>query len=153
MKLIETSSSGEPMEPISERPAVAADVCSGYVNLYRSAGFVPPWVGYLAMVNSVCVWTCGFKAPPANNRVEIAFFTLPDHEGRGFATQMAQALIEVARRADSSLVIAAQTLPQGGASTAILRKLGFNLVGTVNHPEDGEVWEWQYARQGAEHDA
>lgn len=31
----------------------------------------------------------------------------------------------------------------GQASTAILRKLGFVWVDRVDHPEDGEVWEWQ----------
>jgi hypothetical protein len=25
----------------------------------------------------------------------------------------------------------------------ILKKLGFLLVGTIDHPEDGLVWEWQ----------
>lgn len=41
------------------------------------------------------------------------------------------------------VLIAAQTLPQESASTTILRRLGFALVGTVDHPEDGPVWEWQ----------
>jgi len=25
----------------------------------------------------------------------------------------------------------------------ILKKLGFLLVGTIDHPEDGLVWEWR----------
>ena len=29
--------------------------------------------------------------------------------------------------------------------TAILQKLGFALQGPVQHPEDGVVWEWQWA--------
>lgn len=41
------------------------------------------------------------------------------------------------------VLIAAQTLPQEGASTTILPRLGFTLVGTVDYPEDGPVWEWQ----------
>lgn len=36
-----------------------------------------------------------------------------------------------------------QTLPEENASTSILKKLGFRLVGTVEHPEDGPVWEWE----------
>jgi hypothetical protein len=56
---------------------------------------------------------------------------------------MAEALIELGRRADTNAVIAAQTLPQESASTSILRRLGFALIGTVEHPEDGPVWEWQ----------
>jgi hypothetical protein len=33
-------------------------------------------------------------------------------------------------------------LPKENASTIILRRLGFTHTGTVQHPEDGEVWEW-----------
>jgi hypothetical protein len=45
--------------------------------------------------------------------------------------------------ADAEVIATAQTLPRESASTAILKKLGFVLIGTVNDPEDGEVWEWQ----------
>jgi hypothetical protein len=41
------------------------------------------------------------------------------------------------------MIIAAQTLPNESASTTILRKLEFALVGSINHPEDGKVLEWQ----------
>jgi hypothetical protein len=52
-------------------------------------------------------------------------------------------LIAIARQADPTLLIAAQTLPEENASTTILRKLGFRLHGSVQHPEDGEIWEWR----------
>jgi hypothetical protein len=41
------------------------------------------------------------------------------------------------------VLIAAQALPLESASTRSLRRLGFALVGTVDLPEDGPVWEWQ----------
>ena len=31
------------------------------------------------------------------------------------------------------------------AFTSGLEKLGFRFVATVDHPEDGKVWEWQLA--------
>jgi hypothetical protein len=40
----------------------------------------------------------------------------------------------------------AQTLPERNASHRILEKLGFEAVGTINHPEDGEVLEWQWKK-------
>ena len=148
MNLIEISSSGSPAEEINRLPAVATEVCVAYVNLYKLVGFVRPWLGYFALRNSVCVGTCGFKGPPENNRVEIAYFTFPEYEGRGYATQMARTLIERAGEADANVIVAAQTLPSESASTAILRRLGFALSGSISHPEDGEVWEWQL-RNGA----
>jgi hypothetical protein len=39
--------------------------------------------------------------------------------------------------------VAAQTLPEENASTSVLKKLQFSFVGSVEHPEDGLVWEWQ----------
>jgi RimJ/RimL family protein N-acetyltransferase len=78
--------------------------------------------------------------------VEIAYFTFQGYEGRGYATRMARALIDRAWETEADVIIAAQTLPNESASTTILRRLGFALVGSINHPEDGEVWEWQLRR-------
>ena len=110
--------------------------------LYRAVGYEPPWIGYLAIENDICVGTCGFKSPPQNNRVEIAYFTFPGHESRGMATQMASELIRLAREKTPAVTVAAQTLPEENASTSVLKKLRFRLVSTVEHPEDGLVWEW-----------
>ena len=143
MKLVEISLSGAAAEPIERLPAVAAEIGVAYVTLYRVAGYVSPWLGYFALEDSVCIGTCGFKGPPHNNRVEIAYFTFPEYERRGYATRMARMLVEMARGTDVDVVVAAQTLPRESASTMVLRRLGFVLIGSINHPEDGEVWEWQ----------
>jgi ribosomal-protein-alanine N-acetyltransferase len=149
VNLIEISSSGLPAEEISELPVVATEVGVSYVNLYRSIGFVRPWLGYFGRQDSVCIGTCGFKGAPRSNRVEIAYFTFPGHEGRGYATLMARALIDKAWKTEADVIIAAQTLPNENASTTILRKLGFALVGIINHPEDGEVWEWKLSNRAS----
>lgn len=143
MKLIPISRTGAPAEDIPDLPDAAKEVGAAYVGLYRQMGFVPPWLGYFALDGFVCIGTCGFKSPPVDGRVEIAYFTFHGFEGRGYATRMAGALIECGRVADMRVLFAAQTLPQEGPSTSILRRLGFALVGTVDHPEDGPVWEWQ----------
>lgn len=44
----------------------------------------------------VAVGTCGFKSSPDQGRVEIAYFTFPDFEGRGLATAMAGELLAIA---------------------------------------------------------
>ena len=145
MELIAISQTGEPAQPIAGLPELAASIGSAYGQLYRAGGFVPPWLGYFALEEGVCIGTCGFKGPPVSRRVEIAYFTFPEYEGRGCATRMARALLRTARETDAAVIVTAQTLPRESASTAILRKLGFVLLGSVNHPEDGEVWEWQAA--------
>jgi ribosomal-protein-alanine N-acetyltransferase len=128
-------------------PEVALDAVRATVHLYERVGFVEPWIGYLARAGDAVVGTCGFASPPAGGRVEIAYFTFPPFEGRGIATAMAAALVAVAERHRPPLVIAARTLPERGASHAILTKLGFRHVETLEHPEDGTVWEWQLQRR------
>lgn len=145
MKLIPLSELGQPTEPISDLPKEAIDVGAAYVSLYQSVGYQSPWLGYLALVDGTCVGSCGFKAPPKDNRVEIAYFTFSAFEGKGMATRMAEALLSMSSHAAPQVVVAAQTLPKESPSTTILKKLGFKHVATLQHPEDGEVWEWQLA--------
>lgn len=53
-------------------------------------------------------------------------------------------LVELTLRTDSSLRITARTLPEKNFSTRILEKNNFIFVGTVDDPDDGEVWEWEF---------
>lgn len=113
--------------------------------LYSRRGFEPPWICYLAEEEGAWVGTCGFAGPPSGGEVEIAYFTFPGHEGRGIATRMAATLLDLTLPVASlhGLRFVAHTLPHEGASTSILRRLGFSLLGPVDHPEDGTVWKWR----------
>lgn len=86
------------------------------------------------------------QVAPRDGRVEIAYFTFPASQARGVATAMAAALVGIARRHDPSISVAAQTLPERNASHRILEKLGFRHIDTIEHPEDGVVWEWRLDR-------
>ena len=143
MELVAITESGEPAKPVPLTPPLTAEVVGATTRLYRAVGYEPPWVVYLAIENGACVGTCGFKSPPQDNRVEIAYFTFPGHESRGVATRMASELILRALNEMPAVTVAAQTLPEENASTSVLKKLRFRLVGSVEHPEDGLVWEWQ----------
>ena len=123
-------------------PSEWTDVLAGTSGLYQTVGFNPPWICYIAIQAGVAVGTCGFKSAPANGRVEIAYFTFPQYEGRGVATSMARELVEMTTNQDSTLTVAAQTLPIRSASHRVLQKSGFLLVGSLEHPEDGTVFEW-----------
>jgi RimJ/RimL family protein N-acetyltransferase len=143
LDLIAITEKGALAKPVLSLPQMATEILEVTMQLYRTVGFEPPWIGYLAIEDGICVGTCGFKSPPQSNRVEIAYFTFPEHESRGVATRMASELIRLAKKAKPAVTVAAQTLPEKNASTSILQKLGFRLVRSVEHPEDGLVWEWQ----------
>ncbi|MBI4484113.1 MAG: GNAT family N-acetyltransferase [Acidobacteria bacterium] len=145
VRLVQINRSGDAAEAIGPLPELVAQACAQTASLYRAVGFATPWVGYVVVSGPTIIGTCGFKAPPLSGKVEIAYFTLPEFEGRGFATAMACELVRVARAVQADITVTAQTLPKPNASNAILKKLGFKFVGTVMHPEDGEVWEWHLA--------
>lgn len=130
-------------EPYSSNRDILA-ICEGTKQLYKYVGFNPPWIGYLAKRGTDVVGTCAFKSSPRNGRVEIAYFTLPGHEGKGVATEMARQLVRFANEADESVTIFAQTPVMTDASTRVLQKIGFRSVGRVMHPEDGAVFEWVF---------
>ena len=140
-KLIEISESGTPHGPVEAHPMLET-VVPAALGLYRSHGFQRPWIIYLAVESGRPIGTCAFKSPPVDGRVEIAYFTFPENEGKGIGTWMAKRLLELAQRHDPTVRVIAQTLPKEGASTAILRKIGFSWDRSVEHPEDGTVWEW-----------
>lgn len=149
LELVAITERGQLARPLAFTPAIAEQVVAATVGLYEKVGFEPPWIGYLAIESGQCVGTCGFKSPPHNNRVEIAYFTFPEHEARGVATRMATELMRLAWDELPDLTLCAQTLPEENASTSILKKLGFRFVGKVEHPEDGLVWEWQINNSSA----
>ena len=117
-------------------------LCTSTIAMYPNQLPMLPWVGYLAEKNGVFVGTCAFKSSPENGEVEIAYFTFPEYEGQGVATLMAQWLLNIANQHGVSYV-KAQTLPEKNASVRILERLNFVFVGSVDHPEDGKVWEWR----------
>ena len=109
---------------------------------YKKVGFVKPWICYLVMFQDECIGMCGFKGRPIENKVEIAYGTFPPYEGKGIATEVCKRLIRIAQDEDMNVIITARTLPEKNASTTVLTKNGFELMGTVIDPEDGEVFEW-----------
>jgi RimJ/RimL family protein N-acetyltransferase len=133
---------------LGEAAALLREIASGTAGMLRASGAVAPWIAYLACTEGQVVGTCAFKAPPAGGEVEIAYFTFPGQEGRGHGRAMAGALTELAFRGGIDRVVA-HTLPQPGASAAILRRLGFVRDGIGRDDEAGETWRWVRPRQAA----
>ena len=147
LRLVAILEAGETAETLT-LPAGVASILPAMADLYRLSGFAPPWIGYVAVSEGRPVGTCAFKCAPEDGRVEIAYFTFPEFEGRGIATEMAAQLIALARAERPDVVIAAQTLMERNASNRVLERLGFSQTGTAMDADAGEVWEWQLAAGG-----
>lgn len=112
------------------------------IEFYKKVGFVPPWICYYASRGGNLVGSAGFKGPPVNGKVEIAYSTFEKHRNKGIGTAICRHLVELSQEADPSVKITARTLPVKSFSTRILEKNNFKFSGIVNDPDDGEVWEW-----------
>lgn len=125
--------------------ATAREVALQTQALYARTGAAAPWLGYFATADRQLVGSCGFVGNPgAEGEVEIAYFTFPGGEGRGCATLMAGALVEIARRAGAARVVA-HTLPERNASCRVLERNGFARAGEGHDAEVGPTWRWARA--------
>lgn len=140
--LIQINVHGKPLGKVGTLTDIARQVCAATTRLYADAGFVAPWLGYLAQRESKLVGACAFKAPPSDGKVEIGYLTFPGFEGRGVATEMVRQLLQIARAAQPQLTIVAHTANEENASNAVLKKFGFQFTGAFEDPEDGQMWSW-----------
>jgi RimJ/RimL family protein N-acetyltransferase len=106
-----------------------------------------PWGAYLTIDQAsrlLVVGACAFKSGPTPEQtVEIAYYTFPDYEGRGFGAAMASELCRIANESGQVERVIAHTLPEPNASNSLLRKAGFSHVGEVIDPDDGHVWRFE----------
>lgn len=71
----------------------------------------------------------GYFCPPANGTVEIGYSVVPEACGRGFATEMARALVERAFEHAEVEAVLAHTFDSNPASIRVLEHCGFHRVG------------------------
>ncbi len=114
------------------------------IGFFNKVGFEPPWIGYYAKKEGQLVGGCAFKGKPVNNQIEIAYGTFDRFGKQGIGAAMCGLLVELARKTDPTVKITARTLPVKNYSTRILEKNGFQLLGPILDPDDGEVWEWLF---------
>ena len=132
-------------------PAMKEEVSSEWLEQFANATSVDPWIHGFSVVHlksGIVVGSAGFKGPPtADGVVEIAYVIEADHQGRGYATEVAEALTGYAFISEKVHIVRAHTLPESNASTRVLTKCGFQQIGEVNDPEDGLVWRWEKCNQ------
>ena len=105
------------------------------------------WGGYLAIDNEtrIIIGTCAFKGAPCEMKeVEVACFTFPKFEGKGYGTEMIKQLIEIAKSNGKINAVTAHTQTEKNAQTKILENCGMVCKGEIHDPEDGLVWKWEY---------
>lgn len=113
-----------------------------------SATQADPWQFGFAVIHkidNVLIGVGGFSGPPDSDGVaEIAYGIAPSYQGKGYATEVANALIDFASRDSRVRKICAHTLAEPNASTRVLEKCGFKKVSQTTDPENNlAVWRWE----------
>ena len=134
-------------------PSEKAELSADWLARLRVSTSADPWTHGFSLVHrdtDTVVGTVGFKGPPAaDGVVEIAYGVDSDHQGKGYATEAAEALVNYAFGSARVRVVRAHTLPRPNASTRVLTKCGFRHIGEVIDPEDGLLWRWEKRQEGA----
>jgi RimJ/RimL family protein N-acetyltransferase len=90
----------------------------------------------------------GFKGEVnEEGMVELGYEIAPAYRRRGLAREAAQGMIDYAFAHPEIKRVDAHTLPERNASTGVLEKVGMKHVGTVEDPDDGEIWRWSLGRE------
>jgi RimJ/RimL family protein N-acetyltransferase len=126
---------------------VSDEVSPEWLAALRGSKGPDPWRHGFFVVRretGAAIGSAGFTGPPdTEGVVEIAYGIVPSFEGRGYATEVAAALVRFAASGGEVRVIRAHTLPTANPSTRVLVKCGFRHVGTIVDPVDGPVWRWE----------
>ena len=109
-----------------------------------------PWrfgFGVIHKIDNLLIGMGGFLGPLDSEGIaEIAYGIAPAYQGKGYATEVANALIDFASRDPHVKTIRAHTLAGTNASTGVLEKCGFKKVGETIDPENNlPVWKWERA--------
>jgi RimJ/RimL family protein N-acetyltransferase len=143
MKLIPIKERLEENEDFTANPLCQENI-QMTIDFYKKVGFIEPWIGYYAEENGNLVGSAGFKGQPINGTIEIAYGTFEMYRKQGIGTMICKQLVNLSLKTDPSIRITARTLPEENFSVRILKKNNFVFIGTVNDPEDGDVWEWLF---------
>jgi ribosomal-protein-alanine N-acetyltransferase len=121
---------------------------SGFLTRLEKAKAADPWEFGFAVIHKIdnkLIGLCGFTGPPDSNGVaEIAYGIAPAYQGKGHATEVANALVDFASRDPRARTIRAHTLTQTNASSRVLEKCDFKKVGETIDPENNQpIWRWE----------
>jgi [ribosomal protein S5]-alanine N-acetyltransferase len=84
----------------------------------------------------------GFKGKPVDQTVEIGYGIIPSAQGRGYATEGVNKIIEWALSTNLASHVVAECINDNIASVKVLEKLGFERTGTNEN-----MLKWKLSHQ------
>jgi ribosomal-protein-alanine N-acetyltransferase len=133
---------------------VSGEVSPAWLAQLRASSSADPWVHGFAVVHRQSrsvIGSVGFKGRPNEDAVvEIGYGIVSAFQGRGLATEAAEAAVAFAFGSGEVRLVRAHTLPTQNASTRVLAKCGFERTGEIeDFEDDGLVWRWERPKESA----
>jgi ribosomal-protein-alanine N-acetyltransferase len=94
------------------------------------------------MEDNTLIGNSGYKGPAVDGVIEIGYEVAEAYRGKGFATEIAKALIDRAFSFPEIHTVQAHTLAEENASVRVLKKCGFVFIEEIQDPDDGKIWKW-----------
>lgn len=131
---------------------ISGEVSAAWIEQLQEATSPDPWTLGFAVcerASGLVIGSGGFKGTPDDlGEVELGYGIAPAYQSRGYATEVAKALIAFAEQDCRVQLITAHTLREPNASGRVLTKCGFVLTGEVDDPDDGPIWRWERIVKG-----
>lgn len=114
------------------------------------------WCPHAIALGRLMVGHCGYLGPPGSNAayapdaVELGYAIFAPYRGRGFATDAARILMDMAENRAGVRHFVLAVSPTNAASLAIARKLGFQRTGERIDDELGLEHVFEFYRDAAE---
>lgn len=111
------------------------------------------WCPSAVVLDGRMIGHAGYHGPPGINSkqnpeaVEYGYQIFPDWRGRGYATQAATMLMDIAKELAGIRHFVLSVSPDNDPSLAIIRKLGFVKTGEQMDEEDGLEHIFELARK------
>ncbi len=128
---------------------VEVDAVPWFCQLLKEDPSLVGWLHFMVMrvADRTLIGDGGFKGKPDQTGViEIGYSIVPEYRGRGYATQVAQGLIEYAFAHPEISAVAAHASVKNIGSMKVLERAGMKVVGEMDDAEEGRMWRWQLNR-------
>jgi ribosomal-protein-alanine N-acetyltransferase len=112
----------------------------------RNDPSIEKWFFYLAVhkEENRVIGLASYKGKPnAAGVVEIAYEISQDYRAKGYATEIAKALIEHAFSQEGVQKIIAHTLEEYNAAVKVLQKCGMQFAGNIQSEDSDTLWQWE----------
>lgn len=128
---------------------VEADAVPWFCQLLKDDPSLVGWLHFMIIhvADHTLIGDGGFKGKPdQTGLVEIGYSIVPEYRRRGYATQVAQSLIDYAFAHPEVSATAARTGVKNIGSMKVLKRSGMKVVGEMEDHEEGRMWHWQLSR-------